>query len=237
MPNDFFDFKQFRIVQNACAMKVSTDACIQGAWSPIQANARLACDIGTGTGLLSLMLAQRKPDLSIEALELDPEAAAQASENVASSAFKACIKVVHSDVRNFKPSAPYDLIICNPPFFENSLQSDNQKRMQARHTDTLSLKEIAAFAGSFLSLEGTISLLLPVDRAAFWEREAKEHGLFAHQSLQIRPNRNKASNRVVLHFGRQSIPNPAEQELIIYQEQGVYTAEFSALMASYYLHL
>lgn len=237
MPNDFFDFKQFRIVQNACAMKVSTDACIQGAWCPIPANARLACDIGTGTGLLSLMLAQRKPDLYIEALELDPEAAAQASENVASSAFKACIKVVHADVRNFKPSAPYDLIICNPPFFENSLQSDNQKRMRARHTDTLSLQEIAAFADNFLSSEGTISLLLPADRAAFWQRVAKQHHLFVHNSLHIRPNKNKASNRVVLHFGRQAIADPVEQDLIIYQEQGVYTAEFSALMAPYYLHL
>src|SRR5262245_25570320 len=121
MSNTFFQFKQFRIEQDKCAMKVSTDACIQGAWTPIEENVRNVLDIGTGTGLLSLMLAQRKPGIRIEAIEIEEQAYKQAAENVAYSPWAEQIHVIPGDVRNDSLNRKFDLIVCNPPFFQNSL--------------------------------------------------------------------------------------------------------------------
>src|SRR5437763_1278410 len=115
MSQSYFQFKQFTIHQDHCAMKVSTSACIQGAWTPIPDNAGSALDVGTGTGLLSLMLAQRAPQLSIDSIEIDAIAAAQANENVHQSPFADHIHLMQCDAKEYNPEKKYDLIICNPP--------------------------------------------------------------------------------------------------------------------------
>src|SRR5688500_11779251 len=130
MANQYFQFKQFSIQQDRCAMKVSTDACIQGAWTPIADNVKDVLDIGAGTGLLSLMLAQRNYDIRIDAVELDVEAAQQAKENVASSPWKDRVEVIQADVTQHSFTKLYDMVICNPPFFNNSLLGDTDTRNQ-----------------------------------------------------------------------------------------------------------
>ncbi|MGN6568280.1 MAG: tRNA1(Val) (adenine(37)-N6)-methyltransferase, partial [Flavipsychrobacter sp.] len=142
MSNQYFQFKQFRIEQDKCAMKVSTDACIQGAWTPIHDHVRHVLDIGTGTGLLSLMLAQRDPRMHIDAVELDEQAATQAKENIVSSPFSERIDIIHGDAKEYQANQQYDLIICNPPFFQNSLLGDNSKRNTARHTLSFSYEDL-----------------------------------------------------------------------------------------------
>jgi tRNA1Val (adenine37-N6)-methyltransferase len=142
MANSYFDFKQFRIEQGNCGMKVSTDACIQGAWTPVPHGACRILDAGAGTGLLSLMLAQRAPEVMIDALEIDEAAAIQAGENISASAFADRIHIHHQDVRSFQPEDQYDLIICNPPFFINSLNSPEAARNLARHNHTLQQKDL-----------------------------------------------------------------------------------------------
>eukprot|EP01136_Pigoraptor_vietnamica_P012822 Opistho-1_new@53158 len=117
MSNHYFQFKQFTIHQDKCAMKVSTDACIQGAWTPIANDVVHVLDIGTGTGLLSLMLAQRNSNIHIDAIELDADAARQAQENISASPWADRVDVMQGDVTAYQFAKQYDMVICNPPFF------------------------------------------------------------------------------------------------------------------------
>ncbi|MEP7128610.1 MAG: methyltransferase, partial [Chitinophagales bacterium] len=136
MSNTYFQFKQFRIDQDQSAMKVATDACILGAATPAPADGAIL-DIGTGTGLLSLMIAQ-KCSGRIDAVELDEGSFHQATSNVQNSLWKDRINVIHSDVRTFHPNKKYDLIICNPPFFENHFKSPFLQKNKAKHAVQLS---------------------------------------------------------------------------------------------------
>lgn len=218
-------------------MKVSTDACIQGAWTPIPERAQRACDIGCGTALLSLMLAQRKSDLQIDAIELEAGAAAQAARNILDSPYADRIAVVNADVRQFVPTARYDLIICNPPFFENSLQSNNQARMQARHTDTLSYRDLAMFIAGNLAVEGFASVLLPATQEQSWLNAASEASLILRRRLNIQALPHKPCNRVIFVMSRREITEPQTESLLIYREPGSYTESFKTLLSPFYLHL
>lgn len=159
----YFDFKQFRIYHDECAMKVGTDAVLLGAWCPIM-NARRILDIGTGSGIIALMLAQRT-DAKIVGVELDKEAAIQAQENAQRSKFSSRVQVVHSDIVHYKPEEKFDLIVSNPPFFSSSLISPNKQRSLARHADTLPLESLAKTAHQLLEPDGLFCVILPNDIA------------------------------------------------------------------------
>lgn len=237
MPKDFFAFKQFRIQQDACAMKVSTDACILGAWAPIPEGAQRACDIGSGTGLLALMLAQRSAALKIDAIEIDTAASQQAEQNIHSSPFADRLSLIRDDIRRFVPHQPYDFIICNPPFFENSLRSSNEARMQARHTDSLSYRELAGFIAAHLSPDGLASVLLPAAQEQSWLAAISEFPLELRQQLSVQPMPHKDYNRMVFVLGKQKGIPCSYEDLLIYQEAGIYTAAFTLLLSPFYLHL
>lgn len=159
----YFDFKQFRIYHDKCAMKVGTDAVLLGAWCPIM-NARRILDIGTGSGIIALMLAQRT-DAKIVGVELDKEAAVQAQENAQRSKFSSRVQVVHSNIVHYKPEEKFDLIVSNPPFFSSSLISPNKQRSLARHADTLPLESLAKAAYQLLEPDGLFCVILPNDIA------------------------------------------------------------------------
>lgn len=239
MPNAYFQFQQFRIEQAACAMKVSTDACVLGAAVDL-AGATHLLDIGTGTGLLALMAAQRHPKVAIEAVELDPAAAAQAAANAAASPWGPRIQVHPLSLAAYAATgpAPFSHIVCNPPFFQGALRSPNAARSTARHAapDTLTFIEISHFAADFLAPGGRLTVLLPVPEMGRFTSEAAAAGLHPATRLALRHRPGSRVLRHVVAFGR--APGPlAEHELVIRSagNDSVYSAAFQALLAGFYL--
>ena len=241
LPNDYFQFQQFRIEQSACAMKVSTDACLLGATAELTDAARLL-DIGTGTGLLALMAAQRHPTVEIEAVELDAAAAAQAAANAAASPWAGRIRVHATSLAGYavtKP-APFSHIICNPPFFRQSLRSPDAARTTARHEaiDTLSFDALAAFAAEFLLPTGLLTVLLPPPEMLAFEQIAATVGLQAHTRLVVRHRPGSKPLRHITGFRRAAeVVRHTELTIRTAKNDAEYSAEFRALLAGFYLAL
>jgi tRNA1Val (adenine37-N6)-methyltransferase len=238
VPNDFFQFKHFRIEQAACAMKVSTDACVLGAVAAVAGNARIL-DVGTGTGLLALMAAQRNPAALIEAVEIDAAAAGQAARNVAASAWSSRIRVHHQSLAQYAATRPgrFDHILSNPPFFRRSLRSPDAQRSAARHAadDTLSFAELAVFAAAHLTPAGRLTVLLPLPEMREFEREAKRVGLCLAQQLILHHRPGSKPLRHISSFGFAPQPAALLTELFIHDADEAYSATFRALLRDFYL--
>jgi len=240
MPNSYFRFKQFTVHQDRSAMKVCTDACIQGAFTarylarravPVQQ----VLDIGTGTGLLALMLAQQLP-AAITGIELDAAAAGQAAENFAASPWAARLQVTQADIRDMPVARQYDCIITNPPFYEGSLQSSNALRNQAMHATTLGYAELLAAIAAHLDSGGLFSVLLPYAAFGIFRQLAAAAGFFPQEILEIKQSLRHGCFRSVGIFSR-SAAGPALHRLAIYDEHNKYTPAFTALLKEYYLYL
>ncbi len=237
MSNSWFQFKEFRINQGQCAMKVTTDACILGAWTPINQAFKNVLDIGAGTGLLSLMLAQRNQNINIDAIELDPTAALQASQNFKDSPWATRIKCCVADIRQHEASAKYDLIICNPPFFSNSLLGPTPTKNYARHDVSLTSHQLFTKARSMLTQEGYLSLLLPYKEYLQWRQNSIESGLYESQCLYIKHTPVSPVKRVVTILSTTQKSSPNITELVIKDYDGNYTNYFKELLSGYYLNL
>lgn len=237
MSNTYFRFKQFKIEQDQCAMKVSTDACIQGAVAQVPAGVAAVLDLGAGTGLLSLMLAQRFPDVNITAIELDTAAFRQAQDNINDAPYRDRITVANEDARTFDPGIMYPFLICNPPFFSNSLKGPADARNQARHDDTLSQEDLLRLMDRVLTPDGTACFLWPAAEQLNWERLLARSGYYLHYRLQVRDRAHTRITRIISICSRIPVANPVEEELIIKDENGTYTALFSDLLSPFYLHL
>ena len=239
MPNDYFQFQQFRIEQAACAMKVSTDACVLGAAVDLAGATRLL-DIGTGTGLLALMAAQRHPTVAIEAVEIDSAAATQAATNATVSPWGPRIQVRPMSLAAYAATrpAPFSHIVCNPPFFQGALRSPSAARTTARHAapDTLTFTEISRFAADFLVPSGYLTVLLPVTEMNLCTGEAAAAGLHPATRLTLC---HRPGSRVLRHIvAFERTPGPlVEQALAIRSADDdlVYTKTFQALLAGFYL--
>jgi tRNA1Val (adenine37-N6)-methyltransferase len=236
MSNSYFHFKQFTVHQDKCAMKVSTDACIQGAWTPIDDNVKAVLDIGTGTGLLSLMLAQRNSEMQIDAMELDNDAAAQAQKNISNTLWRDRINVIHADVLEYPFSKQYDMVICNPPFFQNSLLGPDDKRNNVRHTLSLTFDSLFDVIKKVLKPTGYASILLPVAEHAIWTDLANQQGWNISMELKIIPRHDLEANRVVSICLPQDLQK-IEESIQIYQAIGEYTPAFRELMQPFYQKL
>lgn len=235
MSNSYFRFKQFTIEQERCGMKVTTDACIQGAWTPVPQHTHRVLDIGTGSGLLALMMAQRCT-AAIDAVELDADACSQASENVAGSPWHNRVQIIQADIRNYVSPAPYDLIISNPPFFINSLTGNDKARNTARHTATLSYQELLAAIDKNLAPGGTASILLPVAESKLWEEIILKDRWHIHHQLNIQHTSRSEIKRVITVICREE-GGKACHTLIIKDADGNYTPAFSRLLSPFYLQL
>ncbi len=237
MSNHYFQFKQFTIHQDKCAMKVSTDACIQGAWAPIADDVVDVLDIGTGTGLLSLMLAQRNESIQIDAIELDADAAQQASENIKASPWADRINIIQGDVTQYAFTKQYDMIICNPPFFNNSLLGDDAQRNNVRHTISLSYDALLAVLQNVLKPTGYAAILLPTAEHDVWAQLLNKNGWGITQLLQVYPKEIGGYNRVISLCSSQPTTETNVDRLQIYKQGGGYTDVFTQLLQPFYLKL
>ncbi len=237
MSNTYFQFKQFTVQQEHCAMKVCTDACLFGAWvanwlqnKEDQPNQIL--DIGTGTGLLSLMLAQIT-NANLDAVEIDEAAAKQAKENFKLSRWSNQLTVFHSDIQFFFTPKKYDLIISNPPFYEQDLKSNNNTRNIALHSQALTLAELLQLVLKQITASGYFAILLPYFRASEFIAMAKKCGFLVAKEARIQQTESHDFFRTMLIFSCQA--EKAITETIIIKKNHTYSNTFRNLLSSYYL--
>lgn len=234
--NQFFRFKQFTVHQERCAMKVSTDGVLLGAWTE-PGDVTSILDVGTGTGLIALMLAQRS-NANIHAIDIEPEACKQATENVVKSPWRERMEVTCTSFQDFSSQTNhrYDLIVSNPPFFRNSLKTPDDERNLARHSDTLSSEDLLIGVERLLTLQGRFCLILPYVESSLFLVDATLHNLYCVRKTYVKPAPHKNITRVLMELRRER-SKLNEQNLIIQQEDSKYTADFAALTKDYYLFL
>jgi tRNA1Val (adenine37-N6)-methyltransferase len=236
VPNHYFQFKQFTVWQEHVAMKVCTDACLYGAWlaSQIQDQTSISncLDIGTGTGLLSLILAQ-KTNANIEAVELETAAAQQAKENFEASPFANRLTVVQADINQWQNEQAYQLVFSNPPFYEHDLASPNAKRNLALHSSALTLEALFLAMNRLVEPSGQMSMILPWHRREAAIKHALALGWHLNAEASVCQTEKHKAFRSFLLFS-QTAKTPFANEIII-QQNGVYSQAFIALLKDYYL--
>lgn len=244
MSNSYFRFKQFTIQQDKAAMKVTTDSCLFGAWvakkmAEHTGTSIQLLDIGTGTGLLSLMLAQKNTGCTIDAIEIDRNAYEQALENVMNSPWKEKIHVLHADIKLFEPRKKYDIIISNPPFYEKELKAEDENKNIAHHNAGLSFSDLFEVIKRQLSPEGYFYLLLPYKRNEEVRKLVFEHRFELSQLVLVRQSVNHGYFRIML-CGR--LPSEKKEETVL-DEMAIkdnndnYTPSFTSLLKDFYLYL
>lgn len=238
MPNTYFQFKQFKIEQEKSGMKVCTDSCLFGAWTADKIENKIIqpaaiLDIGAGTGLLSLMLAQ-KSNAEIDALELDEKSYLQTKENFTQSKYSPRLLAFNANVKNWNSDKKYDFIICNPPFFENDLKSGHRNKNVAKHDEGLTLKELLHSIKHNLKRTGNFSVLLPFHRLSYFKTLANENDFYLNEELLVRQTTKHSPFRGIMLYGTKK-ESYASNELIIKDDDGKYTTEFNLLLKDYYL--
>jgi len=221
-------------------MKVCTDSCLFGAWvaKKIERNEytpKKILDIGTGTGVLSLMIAQ-KSSAHIDAVEINSNAYTQALENFTESRWNQTLQVFHADIKNWKAPHKYDLIISNPPFYENDLLPEDEQKSISKHNHALSLEDLLLSVQNLLNDEGCFAVLLPFSRAKWFERKALAYSFYSKECAEVKPSTNHNFFRVMFMFQKQNTIC-AQETISIKNENNNYTNEFVELMKDYYLHL
>lgn len=237
MPNTFFKFKQFTVFQDHCAMKVGTDGVLLGAWTNVNECDRLL-DIGTGTGLIALMLAQKNCDAHIDAIEIDENCVLQAKQNVSRSRFEYQIDIQKISFQDYLNVAErkYDLIVSNPPYFQNALKSTDIYRNFARHDTTLSFTEIISESGSLLKERGRISLILPFDFKRKVIEDAINSNLFPCRITNVFPLPHKPAKRLLIELVKDEATTTCiENNLVIESSRHQYSGEFKSLTCDFYL--
>lgn len=205
MSNKYFEFKKFTIHQDRCAMKVGTDGTLLGAWASAPAQSRYILDIGTGTGLIALMMAQRYPEAQIVGIDIDDAAVAQATENVATSPFTERISILKQDVTTYKPEMQFDAIVSNPPYFVDSLTCPDEQRSIARHAVTLTFEALIKSAYRLLKTEGTFSVVIPTEMRSKLEANARLEGFFISKVCCIKTTPKKPSKRQLIEFTKNPV--------------------------------
>lgn len=237
MPNNFFQFKKFKIIQNKCLMKVGTDAVLLGAWID-SSNYKTILDIGTGTGVIALMIAQ-KSNAIITAIEIDKDSCCEAKVNFSKSIFSNKIKTKHISFQEFykTTSKKFDLIVSNPPYFINSLKSKKDGRNLSRHNDLLSFDDLLLGVFKLLNLTGKFCLILPKNEALIFKSLAQTNGLFLTKLLRIQTRNGDVSEKRHLMQFEFSKTGYSESTLIIEENSHRnYTKEYKDFTKDYYLN-
>jgi tRNA1Val (adenine37-N6)-methyltransferase len=236
MSESSFRFRHFTIHQDKCAMKVGTDAVLLGSW--IQpGHSRRILDIGTGTGILALMLAQKSTAL-IDAIDIDAGAFTQARENARSSPWFNRMHITNEPFQQFAAATTerYDLVVTNPPYFHEASKPAEEARVQARHTDLLPFDELIDGVKKVLLPQGRFCMILPLKEGMEFMDLAQHKGLFCHHLLRVKTRADKPAKRILmefdLHYGL-----IRDEEIIMREEDTSYSKEYAALTSEYYINL
>lgn len=228
-----FQFKQFTIHQDRTPMKVGTDGVLLGAWAELE-HAENILDIGTGTGLIALMSAQRNSSARIDAIEIERDACMQARENVAASPWSDRIEIIQSSLQDFKPEKRYDSIVCNPPFFINSTLTPDNGRTLARHCNSLPHTDLIDHAVQLLTPGGTFNVILPVNEAKELIAYAQMHQLYPRHITRVHPTPTKPPKRYLILFSTDTA-TATEDDLVIELSRHQYSQEYIGLTREFYL--
>lgn len=233
-----FQFKQFKIEQDRCAMKVGTDGVLLGAWTPLINNPYSVLDIGTGTGVIALMLAQRSEAEQIDAIEIDDDAYEQATENFENSPWNDRLYCYHAGLDEFvdEVDEEFDLIVSNPPFYTDDYKSNNEKRDTARFEDSLPFEDLVEAADFFLSDNGIFSLIIPYKEEEKLITLCNERGLFPLKITRVKGTPTTEIKRSLIAFSRIE-QTPILDELVIETARHQYTNDYIALTKDFYLKL
>ena len=232
MSNSFFSFRQFSISQDRCAMKVGTDGVLLGAWAP---GGQRILDVGTGTSLIALMMAQRFPTSHVVGIDVDDEACLQAVENVENSPFSYRVKIVKSSLQEFLVEESFDAIVSNPPYFVNSLKNPDARRTLARHTDSLSFDDLFRGVGRLLSEYGVFSIIIPTDALEQMLLNACHYGFYVSRQVAVKTVERKLPKRYLLSFRRQPTECVVEEIKVMTDSEGSRSTWFDALTREFYL--
>lgn len=231
-----FRFKQFSVDQSGCAIKINTDGVLLGALAG-EGQPQHILDIGTGTGVIALMLAQRFPSAHIDAVEIDSNAAETAQQNFEASPFKDRLTVYQQDFKTFftrRPEKRYDLIVSNPPFYIDALTSPTAKINQAKHADRDFFLDLIKGVSDHLTEIGTCSLVLPVNTAAFVEALLAGHELHLHKTIEIRSYADNEPHRLIMVIGRVEVQLSTAQ-FLIYDAPKIYSEQYVDTLKSFFI--
>ena len=231
-----FTFKQFHINHDKCAMKVGTDGTLIGAWTDLPTSCRRILDIGTGSGLIAIMAAQRHPNALISAIDIDADCVAQTKENIEACPWSDRIEADHTSLQDFNPEHKFDVIISNPPYFVDSQLPPDQQRSMARHTATLSFKELTDGVLRLLAPKGRFSLILPPAETERFLSAARGR-LFITRRTEIHSTPTSGVKRVMTELQTDPPAEPAISEQIIIEDNGMlgYSDKYKALTKDFYL--
>lgn len=230
---NIFRFKQFEVEQQGCAMRINTDGVMLGAIAQYS-NPLHILDIGTGTGVIAMMLAQRFPGAMVDAVEIDEPAALRAGQNFSASPFANRLRAVHTSMEAYDASKKYDLIISNPPFFVNDLKNPESRKSVARHADENFFEVLVLKAEMLLSAEGLLWMILPVKQADFVIDKARAQNLVLLKEISICSDISKPMIRKIICLGRGAAPLKQER-FYIYEAEGVYTDAYKHLLKDFFL--
>ncbi len=236
MENKVFQFKQFSVRQEKSAMKVNTDSILLSAWVQVE-GCRSILDIGTGTGLIALMMAQRNEKAKIDAVEIDKISHDEAVQNFIASKWSNRLKAFHQPIQEFKEEVEYDLIICNPPFFTGGTLSENQNRNNVRHTLKLPNNELLSVVRNQLNISGLFAVVLPYIEGLRFIEMAKKFGFCLHRKTEVISRKGMPVERLLIEFGRKKCEELETSTITIYEDQETqqYSPAYIHLTKDFYL--
>lgn len=255
MSADKFTFRQFVVYHDRTAMKVGTDGVLLGSWAALcypDGHSRFSADgfssgsegiplrildVGTGSGLVALMMAQRFPSSVVDAIDIDSASCRQAEENVSLSPFSDRVHVFESSVQSFVPSSCYDVMVCNPPFFVDSLKSPDKRRSLARHSDTLPADVLFRFAFEWLSAEGMLYLVIPSENFNLFMSSASLSGFYSYEVCAIKTTPSKPVRRYLLSFSKHRPKQLVETLNYLQNPDGSRSSWYAKLTDKFYLDL
>lgn len=231
-----FQFKRFYVEHERSSMRVGTDAVLLGVAARVE-KAEHVLDVGTGCGVITLVMAQ-KTAARITAIDIDRQSVGEAEKNFAASPWAQRLKAVHNALQSHLKGlrSRYDVIVSNPPFFQDSLRAPDKVRSQARHNDALSYEELAGESSRLLTTRGALWVILPINESRKFEKIAGNYGLFLKYELLIHPKPGREPNRRITGFVTSAEEHAEKDELIIRQENNEFTRAYKKFISDYYLH-